>query len=215
MITVALKYEELHRYCYTCKRISQEGGTSPELSPTQREVNRIACLEQMEKEKLAAREAFSASAKGFESHARFHSQTKNPHSYDLDRKPVDPHMRRNDRAIMEYNQTAEYEDLRHIISSKRDKIANTVWNRLDHNSDEKNPRDRERYYPYQKEVRAYPRCLQRISESLKTQDEREIEQERERKSEEARRWRLKGKAIMVSSGDKEANLESGRMARDS
>lgn len=73
VINVTLNYEEIYRYCYTCKRISHEDGTCPELSPEQREVNRIARLKQKEKEELAAREAFSAPTKGLEPHARFDS----------------------------------------------------------------------------------------------------------------------------------------------
>lgn len=38
------------RYCYTCKLISHEEGTCPELTPEQKAVNRRARLEQKEKE---------------------------------------------------------------------------------------------------------------------------------------------------------------------
>lgn len=304
VISVTLKYEELHRFCYTCKRISHEEGTCPDLSPTQREVNRIARLEQKEKEELAAREAFSAPTRGYESHVRFDPQTRNPRDHDLDRKTVDSHWRRSDRAKPEYTRKTEYDDLRLRISNKRDDLAKTVWKRLEHNGAGKIPRDRERYHPYQKD--ADPRYTKRISESLNKQGrygdsasssswrvkgvsspkrnrdidvlhekrrydppmrsfrspdsqrtisepyrahrnelperrnvhqsrvkprlewqpvrvterrkdvqdqalaERESEQGRE--SEEARRWRLKGKAIDVSSDGNQDNLESGRVA---
>lgn len=71
VIKVTLKYEELHRYYYTCKRICHEEGTCPGLSPEQRETNRIARLEQKEKEEVAAREVFSAPLRGYEGKPRF------------------------------------------------------------------------------------------------------------------------------------------------
>ena len=46
VIRVTLKYEDLHRHCFTCKRISHEEGTCPELSETQKEKNRLARIEQ-------------------------------------------------------------------------------------------------------------------------------------------------------------------------
>ncbi|CAN7083662.1 unnamed protein product, partial [Brassica oleracea var. botrytis] len=59
VVAVTLKYEDLHRYCYTCRRISHEEGTCPELNEDQRERNRITRLEAKEKEEIANREAFS------------------------------------------------------------------------------------------------------------------------------------------------------------
>lgn len=59
VVSVTLKYEDLHRYCYTCRRISHEEGTCPELNEDQREHNRISRLEVKEKEEIANKEAFS------------------------------------------------------------------------------------------------------------------------------------------------------------
>lgn len=59
VVAVTLKYEDLHRYRYTCRRISHEEGTCPELNEDQRERNRIARLEVKEKEEITNREAFS------------------------------------------------------------------------------------------------------------------------------------------------------------
>lgn len=58
VIKVSLVYEELHRFCFTCKRISHKEGTCPELSLEQRERNMIARLEQKEKEEKAAKRGF-------------------------------------------------------------------------------------------------------------------------------------------------------------
>lgn len=59
VVSVALKYEDLHRYCFTCRRVSHEEGTCPELNDEQRERNRVARIQVKEKEEIANREAFS------------------------------------------------------------------------------------------------------------------------------------------------------------
>ncbi|KAL0815424.1 hypothetical protein Bca101_071868 [Brassica carinata] len=52
------------RHCYSCKRISHEEGTCPELNDNQRERNRLARMEQKEKEDMAMKEAFSLMQRG-------------------------------------------------------------------------------------------------------------------------------------------------------
>ncbi|KAF3586010.1 hypothetical protein F2Q69_00028606 [Brassica cretica] len=101
VIKVSLIYEELHRYCFTCKRISHEEGMCPELTPEQREANHIARLESKEKEELAAREAFSAPVRGrelhrgFESHARtIDTHPRLPRDVDTDRRRQEQPQRR-------------------------------------------------------------------------------------------------------------------------
>lgn len=59
VVKVPIKYEDLHRHCFTCKRISHEEGTCPELNEEQREHNRVLRIEQKELEEHATREAFS------------------------------------------------------------------------------------------------------------------------------------------------------------
>ena len=59
VVKVAIKYEDLHRYCFTCKRISHEEGTCSELTEKQREDNRLLRLEEKEREERATQEAFS------------------------------------------------------------------------------------------------------------------------------------------------------------
>ncbi|KAG5401122.1 hypothetical protein IGI04_015729 [Brassica rapa subsp. trilocularis] len=185
VISVTLNDEELHRYCYTCKRISHEEGTCPELSLEQRESNRIARLKQKEKEELAAREAFSVPIRGFETHARIDSQARFHRTYDLDRKPLDSHMHKSDCFKTEQKQNPDHDDLGFRISGKIESLARTVWNRLDHNYAGKVPRDRERYHPYQNDLRADFRYTKRITETP-------IKQGRYGDSASSSSWRVKG-----------------------
>ena len=138
VIKVSLTYEELHRYCYTCKRISHEEGTCPELSPEHREVNRLARLEKKEKEELAAKEAFSAPIRGLKSQTRFDYATRKIETYtsstrgtNSGRMPMAQQYGRSDRFRTEQLQKSEHDDLRTRIASKRDNLAKNVWNRLD------------------------------------------------------------------------------------
>lgn len=59
VIRVTLSYENLHRHCFTCKRISHEEGTCPNLTDQQKEQNRIARIEKHDLEEKATRESFS------------------------------------------------------------------------------------------------------------------------------------------------------------
>ncbi|KAH0918638.1 hypothetical protein HID58_026298, partial [Brassica napus] len=185
VINVTLYYEELHRYCYTCKRISHEEGTCPELSLEQRETNRIARLKQKEKDELAAREAFSVPIRGLEAHARNDPQARIYRTYDVDKKPLDSHRHRSDSYLTEHKQNPVHDDLRFRISDKRESLARTVWNRLDHNSAGKVPRDRERYHPYQKDLREDSRYSKRTTETP-------IKQGRYGDSASSSSWRVKG-----------------------
>lgn len=67
---VTLKYEDLHGYCFTSKRISHKEGTCHELSEGQREKNRLDRIEQKEKEERAMREAFSLTTRHAPERAR-------------------------------------------------------------------------------------------------------------------------------------------------
>ncbi|KAH0897655.1 hypothetical protein HID58_047223 [Brassica napus] len=154
VIKVKLQYEELHRHCYTCKRISHEEGTCPNLTPTQREENMINRLKHKEMEDLAAKEAFSYPTRGMEAPARLETYGRNHQDSILDRTPRDMNVKRNDRDRAEWSQRKDDGDLRNKISNRRDTLAKNVWNRLDQRYEEgNNPRDRERYHPY----RQYPR----------------------------------------------------------
>lgn len=143
VVSVTLRYEDLHRYCYTCRRISHEEGTCSVLNDAQRERNRIARLEEKEKQELANREAFSSphirkegrSASPKQERNRATSQRESERQY----RPRSP---RRD-AFM------ERPDLRHSISEKRALVSKNVWKRLDNGNMENYPRHRERYHPYQ------------------------------------------------------------------
>ncbi|KAG2331506.1 hypothetical protein Bca52824_002686 [Brassica carinata] len=121
VIRVTLVYEDLHRYCFTCKRISHEEGTCPELTDEQREKNRLVRIEQKERAERETREAFSF-----------------PSRFGTERG------RGSDRSYLR-------NDLREEISERRDHRSKNVWNRLDTRNDSYYPRDRERYHPYQKQ----------------------------------------------------------------
>ncbi|KAF2567690.1 hypothetical protein F2Q68_00025153 [Brassica cretica] len=110
-------------------------------------------------------EAFSAPIRGFATHVRIDSQSRISHAYDLDRKPLDPHMHRSDRFKTEKKQNTDHDDLRFRISGKRESLARTVWNRLDHSPVGIVPRDWERYHPYQKDLRADSRYTKRTTET--------------------------------------------------
>ncbi|KAL0702836.1 hypothetical protein Bca4012_058958 [Brassica carinata] len=92
VIKVSLVYEELHRFCFTCKRISHEEGTCPQLSPKQRERNRIARLEQKEKEEKAAREAFSNPSRGLKN--RYDPLLRNEQNYVWEKSAGFPQIQR-------------------------------------------------------------------------------------------------------------------------
>ncbi|XP_013679592.1 uncharacterized protein LOC106384125 [Brassica napus] len=53
VVKVTIIYEDLHRHCFTCKRITHEEGTCPELTEVQREKNRLLRIEQKEQEDKA------------------------------------------------------------------------------------------------------------------------------------------------------------------
>lgn len=166
VVKALIIYEDLHRHCFTCKRISHEEGTCPELSPEQREANRILRLEQKEKEELAAIEAFSAPARGFENHAGFDIQTRYPREVHLERKTSRFQAKRNEISSSDRAFGSEHGDLRDRISNRRDNLAKNVWNRLDQSPTGKESRGRERFHPYHKDRRELPKFTRKGSESL-------------------------------------------------
>ncbi|KAH0880699.1 hypothetical protein HID58_068093 [Brassica napus] len=212
-------------HCFTCKRISHEEGTCPELSPEQREANRILRLEQKEKEELAAIEAFSAPARGFENHAGFDIQTRYPREVHLERKTSRFQAKRNEISSSDRAFGSEHGDLRDRISNRRDNLAKNVWNRLDQSPTAFRPYSRphqggrQDYHERQEQRKEWQpvRSVERQSEDqhrLRYAQEpcnREIEG-REREAEDERRRLLKEKAIVGTEMEKETNRDPKRFA---
>ncbi|KAG5380252.1 hypothetical protein IGI04_028094 [Brassica rapa subsp. trilocularis] len=142
VIRVTLKYEDLHRHCFTCKRISHEEGTCPELSETQKEKNRLARIEQKVKEEKATREVFSFPSR------YGHGSVRSP---DRNRLPVKQYGRyepRDHQGAYARRGERSPQDLRGRIIGRREAESKNVWNRLEKNSVSNDPRDRARYHPY-------------------------------------------------------------------
>ncbi|KAF3573522.1 hypothetical protein F2Q69_00061618 [Brassica cretica] len=59
VVKVSIQYEDLYIHCFSCKRISHEEGTCPEINNEQKERNRLERIYQQEKEERETREAFS------------------------------------------------------------------------------------------------------------------------------------------------------------
>ncbi|CAH2060333.1 unnamed protein product [Thlaspi arvense] len=140
IIKVALRYEDLHRWCYTCKMISHEEGTCPELTEDQRERNRKARIEQKEREELTAREMFPLKP-GFEASGSFPRKiTKttltNPRK-EMENTPGENRTSYNGKR-----------DLRDDLQERREDRSKEVWSRIDPHVNERIPRHQERFHPY-------------------------------------------------------------------
>ncbi|KAL0702507.1 hypothetical protein Bca4012_058629 [Brassica carinata] len=59
IVKVTIQYEDLYRHSFSCKRISHEDGTFPELNDEQRERNQLSRIAQHDMEERATRKAFS------------------------------------------------------------------------------------------------------------------------------------------------------------
>ncbi|KAH0881008.1 hypothetical protein HID58_068402 [Brassica napus] len=70
---------------------------------------------------------------------------------ESDKRRQEHPQRREERARPGQAQRTEHGDLRSKILSKREDIAKNVWNRIDHSYGGRNPRDRERYHPYNRD----------------------------------------------------------------
>lgn len=141
VIRVTLKYEDLHRHCFTCKLISHEEGTCPELTEAQRERNRVARIEQKDLEEKATREAFSIPAR-YEFGQR--KQTGEKMFFG------GRHEERETGRSMTADRNITNQDLRDRITEGREPRNKSVWKRLDEPDASYYPRDRERHHPYQR-----------------------------------------------------------------
>lgn len=143
VVKVKIQYEDLYRHCFTCKRISHEEGTCPELTDGQKERKRVARIEQMEAEERANREAFSVPQRN-----RLESQRR-----------VSPEIKRgresyykDDTSSRAWRRTPSEErrDLRNKLTEKRVTHSKNVWNRLDSVTPTQYQRANDRYHPYHK-----------------------------------------------------------------
>ncbi|CAN6934002.1 unnamed protein product, partial [Brassica oleracea var. botrytis] len=144
VIKVTLKYEDLHRHCFTCKRISHEEGTCPELTEMKREKNRVARIEQKELEEIATREAFSIPSR-YET-----SRVPESDRYSLEDGRYGRGQNRDFRPPIMTGRDRISHDLRERITVQRESLSKNVWKRLEKPDTTHYPRDRERHHPYQK-----------------------------------------------------------------
>lgn len=113
IVKVSIQYEDLYRHCYTCKKISHEEGTCPELTEEQREKNRLARIEQQEKEERAMKEAFSQPQRQLVRRSEVEFTKKREGEYR--RKDVSPtETRRDNRRDATYSQDLRKSSLRSV-----------------------------------------------------------------------------------------------------
>ncbi|KAH0890811.1 hypothetical protein HID58_053240, partial [Brassica napus] len=148
VVKVTIIYEDLHRHCFTCKRITHEEGTCPELTEVQREKNPFS-------------NPFRRNPEAY------HKPPNHRESRDIDlrnEKAYVTNQRREDR----HENRQEYgrsHDLRNRITDRREAQSKNVWNRLDNSNQSELPRNRERYHPYQDSSRMETRGKNRDTTS--------------------------------------------------
>lgn len=125
IVKVTIQYEDLYRHCFSCKRISHEEGTCPELNDRQRERNRLARIEQKEKEDRAMKEALSlpqrqSSVTYTDKYNRDNMGRESRSAYQ-----VFPGARRDDS-----RDDGRYQDLRKHIWERRDAHTKNVCDML-------------------------------------------------------------------------------------
>ncbi|KAL0683384.1 hypothetical protein Bca4012_050232 [Brassica carinata] len=140
VVKVTIQYEDLYRHCYSCKRLSHEESTCPELNEDQRARNRLARIEQKEKEERATKEAFSIPQR----------QTSGAYidSYRHESRGGEtrttyqgfPKLRRESRREEENDH-----DLRKQLKERREVHSKNVWNMLDSGQYSELPRNRDKY----------------------------------------------------------------------
>ncbi|KAL0899225.1 hypothetical protein Bca101_083186 [Brassica carinata] len=129
IVKVTIQYEDLYRHCFSCKRISHEEGTCPELNDRQRERNRLARIEQKEKEDRAMKEALSlpqrqSSVTYTDKYNRDNMGRESRSAYQ-----VFPGARRDDS-----RDDGRYQDLRKHIWERRDAHTKNRYHPYQHSS---------------------------------------------------------------------------------
>lgn len=152
VVKVSIQYEDLYIHCFSCKRISHEEGTCPEINNEQKERNRLERIYQQEKEERETREAFSIPQRKrmgvyTDSHIK-----ENRGLIPRRDEPLPKAYRRDGREEKENSH-----DLRKHLSERRDSHTKNVWNRLESTTHSELPRNRERYHPYQHSSGGKPR----------------------------------------------------------
>ena len=140
VVKVTIQYEDLYRHCYSCKRLSHEEGTCPELNEDQRARNRLARIEQKEKEERATKEAFSIPQRQT---SGAYIDSYRHESRGGETRPTYqgfPKFRRESRREEENDH-----DLRKQLKERREVHSKNVWNRLDSGQYSELPRNRDKY----------------------------------------------------------------------
>ena len=140
VVKVTIQYEDLYRHCFSCKRLSHEEGTCPELNEDQRARNRLARIEQKEKEERATKEAFSIPQRQT---SGAYIDSYRHESRGGETRPTYqgfPKFRRESRREEENDH-----DLRKQLKERREVHSKNVWNRLDSGQYSELPRNRDKY----------------------------------------------------------------------
>ncbi|CAA7036808.1 unnamed protein product [Microthlaspi erraticum] len=153
--TVSLTYEGLQRYCFTCKLLSHEEGTCPQLTEEQREEKKKLRIEQINQGlvqdnsnpeyRMGNREAPTEIPE---------THLTNRALYDDRTRTSVPRREYQQRDSLprssEGRNASRSRDLRQELRDRRDSRGHEVWNRLERNHVEKRRNDRDRYHPYQR-----------------------------------------------------------------
>lgn len=154
VVSATLSYEDLYRFCFTCKMVSHEEGTCPELNDTQREANRAARLEQKIKEELANQEMFSYPAALRNEQEKSSRNTRQVQEHSLSFRENRESQQRGEptrNALSERDRNRDRDrDLRTELQNKREIKSKEVWSRIERPHKNYEHRERERYHPYSK-----------------------------------------------------------------
>ncbi|CAA7059510.1 unnamed protein product [Microthlaspi erraticum] len=169
---VTFTYEGLFRHYYTCKRISHEERSCPELNEAQRELKRA---------QRAVPELIAPQNQGRHNYAarkanEFPERSLSPPHYKRKYSPNGTRMETNENRTRNHSAghitrenwrtaqndklTRNMRDLRKDLQDKREYRGREVWKRLDAAQDRTIPRPRERYHPYSRNQ--YETCLSNL-----------------------------------------------------
>ncbi|CAA7045930.1 unnamed protein product [Microthlaspi erraticum] len=160
--SVTLTYEGLQTYCFTCKLLSHEEASCPELTEEQREEKKRLRLEQLRQEALFGYgvNTTTNATRPKEASVSLRTEIRDDHLYD-DRVrtnvPKREYRQRSDhtsysesRSQARDKSVSRHQDLRQELSKTRDSRGREVWNRLDRSHLDKRQSGKDRYHPYEK-----------------------------------------------------------------